>query len=277
MPGEASDLIKQLTELIEQEPERKWGEAQLREIGIDPSTARRQFNARFGMSFLAYARNRRLGLAAQNMNQGDKVITAQMIAGYKSASGFRRAYGKTFGRAPKNSTLPPLLIDWIDTPLGPMVCVCDEAALYLLEFTDRVKMDRQFEKLVNRQKRAVIPGSSAMTARVRAELAAYFDGTLTAFTIPLVMSGTPFQSATWDQLKAIPFGQTRSYAQLAKMVGNPKAVRAVAGSNANNGLAIIIPCHRVIATGGGLGGYAGSISRKQWLLDHEARHASARA
>jgi AraC family transcriptional regulator of adaptative response/methylated-DNA-[protein]-cysteine methyltransferase len=266
-----------LTALIEQDTEQKWGEAQLREIGIDPSTARRQFKARFGMSFLAYARARRLGLAAQTITQGDKVITAQMTAGYESASGFRRAFGKTFGQAPNGSPLSPLYIDWIDTPLGPMVCVCSDEALYLLEFSDRVKMDRQFEKLNKRQKRAVIPGTTQMTARVRQELSAYFGGELTDFTVPLITSGTPFQSATWDQLMAIPYGQTRSYAQLAQMIGNPKAVRAVAGSNANNGLAIIIPCHRVIATGGGLGGYAGSIARKQWLLDHEARHAKPRA
>lgn len=268
-------MIKQLTALIEHAPDQKWGEARLREIGIDPSTARRQFKARFGLSFLAYARARRLAYAAQNITQGDKVITAQMTAGYESASGFRRAFGKTFGKAPSHSPHPPLCIDWIDTPLGPMVCVCSDEALYLLEFTDRVKMDRQFEKLKQRQNRAIVPGKNEMTSRVREELSAYFGGTLMRFTLPLITSGTEFQSAAWDQLIAIPYGQTRSYAQLAQMIGNPKAVRAVANSNANNGLAIIIPCHRVIATGGGLGGYAGSIARKRWLLDHEARHAKA--
>ncbi len=272
LPGEASDLVKVLITLVEQDPEQRWSEADLKARGIDPSTARRQFNARFGMSFSAYARARRLGLAAKNVSAGKRVIDAQMTAGYESASGFRTAFEGTFGTAPKNAQTEPLQIDWIDTPLGPMICVCDERALYLLEFTDRVKMDRQFARLTKRQNRAVVPGVSAITAQTRAELSAYFAGGLREFTLPVATSGTDFQSLTWRALRDIPYGETRSYAELAVSVGNAKAVRAVAGANANNGLAIIIPCHRVIATGGGLGGYAGNLSRKAWLLEHEAKH-----
>ena len=277
LPGEASDLVKSLIALVETGPEHKWGEADLKSRGIDPSTARRQFQARFGMSFSAYARARRLGSAAQARTKGQTVMTAQLTAGYDSPSGFRDAFAKTFGMAPKNAPknkeAAPLMIDWFDTPLGPMVCVGDETHVFLLEFTDRVKMDRQFEKLAKRQKRAVVPGKAAAINDMRQQLSAYFKGTLKRFTVPLKTSGTEFQNATWDQLCQIPYGETRSYLELAHMVGSPKGFRAVANSNANNGLAIIIPCHRVIASGGGLGGYAGNLSRKQWLLDHEAKHA----
>jgi O-6-methylguanine DNA methyltransferase len=79
--------------------------------------------------------------------------------------------------------------------------------------------------------------------------------------------------AEWDALQKIPHGETRSYAQLAEMINKPAAIRAVASANANNGLALIIPCHRVIAKDGGLGGYAGGIARKQQLLDLEAKEA----
>ena len=277
LPGEASDLVKQLITLVEDNPDRRWSEKNLSQRGIDPSTARRQFTRRFGMSFSAYARARRLGAAAQSRNMGDSVMKAQLTAGYESASGFRDAFAKTFGMAPKNAATSPLMVDWIDTPLGPMICVGDDSHVYLLEFTDRVKMDKQFEKLARRHKRAVVPGTAKAIDMMRAELGGYYTGHLKAFTVPLKTSGTKFQNATWDQLCNIPYGQTRSYLELAHMVGSPKGFRAVANSNANNGLAIIIPCHRVIASGGGLGGYAGHLSRKKWLLAHEAKHAGANA
>ena len=273
LPGEASDLVKSLIALVETASEHKWREQDLKTRGIDPSTARRQFQARFGMSFSAYARARRLSSAAQARTKGESVMTAQLTAGYESPSGFRDAFKDTFGVTPKNAAAPPLMIDWLDTPLGPMVCVGDETHVYLLEFTDRVKMDKQFEKLAKRQKRAVVPGKADAIDMMREQLTAYFEGRLKDFTVPVMTSGTEFQNATWDQLCEIPFGQTRSYLELAHMVGNPKGFRAVANSNANNGLAIIIPCHRVIASGGGLGGYAGNLSRKKWLLEHEAKHA----
>jgi AraC family transcriptional regulator of adaptative response/methylated-DNA-[protein]-cysteine methyltransferase len=273
LPGEASDLVKTLIALVESAPEHRWGETDLKTRGIDPSTARRQFQARFGMSFSAYARARRLGRAAQVRGKGESVMEAQLSAGYESPSAFRDAFSKTFGMAPKNAPAAPLSVDWIDTPLGPMICVGDATHVYLVEFTDRVKMDKQFGKLTKRHKRAIVPGKAEAIDRMRAELSAYFKGELTEFTTPLKTSGTDFQNATWDQLRAIPYGQTRSYLELAHMVGSPKGFRAVANSNANNGLAIVIPCHRVIASGGGLGGYAGHLSRKKWLLEHEAKHA----
>ncbi len=264
-----SALVRRLIDLVEEDPDRRMGEADLKAMGVDPSTARRQFQRRFGMSFSQYARKRRLALAAQSLTKGDSVINAQLDAGYESASGFRAAFAKTFGRAPKGANPDPLYIDWITTPLGRMIAICDEASLYLLEFTDRKNMTRQFEKLRKMQSRAILPGRTAVTDQIEGELTAYFKGDLTEFLTPLATSGTEFQNRTWVQLQNIPHGETRSYAQLAEMVGDPKAVRAVAGANSKNGLAIIIPCHRVIAKDGGLGGYAGGVSRKAKLLEIE--------
>lgn len=270
LPGEASSLVKHLINLVEEDPERKWGERDLQNIGIDPSTARRQFKARFGMTFSEYARRRRMGLANTAMKKGDKVIEAQLTAGYESPSGFRSAFAKTFGVSPKNETRAPLLIDWIDTPLGPMIAICDDTHLYLLEFTVRKNMQRQLERLSKVHQRAIVPGRTAITDQITRELSRYFDGTLTRFETPLALAGTDFQKLVWKALCDIPFGETRSYTELAEAVGNEKAVRAVASSNANNGLALIVPCHRVIAKGGGLGGYAGGVEKKDWLLAHES-------
>jgi len=270
--GEASGKIKKLIALIESDPERRWNEGDIKDLGIDPSTARRQFKKRFGLTFTQYARARRLGAAAQDLAKGETVINAQLNAGYESASGFRAAFAKTFGAAPAKANTPPLFIDWFETPIGPMFAICDETHLYMLEFTTRKNMDRGFEKLRKVHKRAVIPGRTKITDQIETELNAYFEGSLTQFQTPLVPTGTDFQNRVWKALQDIPYAERCAYTDLAIAVGNEKAVRAVASSNANNGLALIIPCHRVIAKGGGLGGYAGGLDKKQWLLDHEKSH-----
>lgn len=271
--GEASTLIKQLIGAIEDEPEKRWREADIKALGLDPSTARRKFQKRFGLTFTQYARQRRLGRAAKELMRGDKVINAQLTAGYESASAFRKAFAKTFGTAPAKSSAAPLFIDWLSTPLGPMLAICDESHLYMLEFTVRKNMERGFTKLRKAYGRAVIPGRTPITEQIEAELKAYFEGNLKKFETPLAPTGTDFQNQVWKALCDIPFGTSCSYSELAKAVENEKAVRAVASSNANNGLALIIPCHRVIAKGSGLGGYAGGLDKKQWLLEHEKRHS----
>ena len=273
LPGEASSLVKALINLVEDDPERKWSEVDLRKQGIDPSTARRQFKARFGMTFTDYARRRRMARATTAIHKGEKVIEAQLSAGYDSPSGFRTAFSKTFGCAPKGCTAEPLMIEWIDTKLGPMMAICDNEYLYLLEFTIRKNIQRQFERIAKVHRRAIVPGRTPITDQIEQELGAYFGGALQSFKTPLALTGTDFQKSVWQALCDIPFGTTQSYSDLAESVGNEKAVRAVASSNANNGLALIVPCHRVIAKGGGLGGYAGGLDKKTWLIAHEKRYS----
>ena len=273
--GEASALVKKLIGLIETHPEKRWSEADIKILGLDPSTVRRQFKTRFGLTFTQYARQRRLGLAATELMKGESVINAQLTAGYESASAFRKAFADTFGAAPNKTSAKPLYIDWMSTPLGPMLAVCDEAHLYMLEFTVRKNMERGFTKLRKAYGRAVIPGRTSVTHQIENELKAYFDGCLKKFETPLAPTGTGFQNQVWKALCDIPYGTTCAYTDLAIAVGNEKAVRAVASSNANNGLALIIPCHRVISKGGGLGGYAGGVDKKQWLLNHEKQHLGA--
>ena len=271
MPFEASALIKTLINLVESDPERRWSEKDLLTQNIDPSTARRQFKARFGMTFSAYVRQRNLARARQCLADGDSVIEAQLSAGFDSPSGFREAFSKTFGKAPNVADIKPLLIEWVDTPLGPMIIICDQSHLYLAEFTVRKNLQGQLEKLSKTYHRPVLPGRTKITDLAETQIRQYFSGQKQNFDLPLMPTGTDFQNRVWRELQAIPYGETRSYAQLAKAIGNGKAVRAVAGSNARNGLAIIIPCHRVINKGGALGGYAGGLDKKQWLLDHERR------
>lgn len=159
----------------------------------------------------------------------------------------------------------------IDTPVGAMVALADERALYLLEFADRSWVEDEIERLCHKTNGSIVAGGAKPLASIEKELGQYFQGALTTFRTPLVYLGTPFQQAVWEELQKIPFGQTRSYAEVAHRLQKPTAYRAVAQANGSNQLAIVIPCHRVINTGGKLGGYGGGLDKKQWLLDHEQK------
>jgi len=114
-----------------------------------------------------------------------------------------------------------------------------------------------------------IERSSLLLERVGAQLDEYFSGTRRVFDLPLAPRGTEFQREVWAVLRTIPFGTTWSYAQVARQLGRPEAVRAVGAANGRNPIAIVIPCHRVIGSDGSLTGYGGGLPRKQWLLAHE--------
>ncbi len=268
-PSEPSDMVKHLTEMVESEPTRRWTDKDVRELGYTPSTVRRQFKKRYGMTFTAYSRARRMGIALKTIREGDKIINAQIDAGYSSGSGFRDAFSSIMGSAPNDKNHKVLKAEWIDTPLGSMVAIFDETHLYLLEFTDRRGLEREIEKMRKSLKVAIVPGRSPVTQMIEDDLAAYFKGELKEFTTPFKVNGSDFQKSVWDELLTIPYGVTRSYAEQAQRIGNPKAVRAVARASGMNQLAIIIPCHRVIGSDGKLTGYAGGLARKEWLLDLE--------
>ena len=110
----------------------------------------------------------------------------------------------------------------------------------------------------------------AWFAEITEQLDQYFAGTLSQFDLPIRMDGTDFQRRVWSHLRQIPYGETISYGDLARRVGSPNASRAVGSANGRNPVAVIVPCHRVIASDGSLGGYGGGLARKTWLLDHEA-------
>jgi methylated-DNA-[protein]-cysteine S-methyltransferase len=108
--------------------------------------------------------------------------------------------------------------------------------------------------------------------QAREQVLAYFSGELTQFDLPLRLDGTAFQRRVWEGLGAIPYGQTISYGELARRIGNPKACRAVGLASGRNPVAVIVPCHRLIGADGTLTGFGGGLDRKRWLLEHEAAH-----
>lgn len=162
-----------------------------------------------------------------------------------------------------------LLAAWFDTPLGAMIAVADQERLHLLEFLERAALPAELRRLAARAR--IGPGRTAVTDRTEAQIAGYFAGERAAFDLPLVLHGTGFQQQVWRELQRLPAGTTTSYAELARRIGRPSAVRAVARANGANQIAVVIPCHRVIGSDGGLTGYGGGLWRKQALIRHEAQ------
>ena len=128
---------------------------------------------------------------------------------------------------------------------------------------------------VNRTNEAPCPPETPLLKECVRQLNAYFAGQLTDFDLPLHMEGTAFRMKVWQALRCIPYGETRSYGQLAAVIGQPGASRAVGGANHHNPISIIVPCHRVIGADGSLTGYGEGLDMKEWLLEHERKHRHA--
>lgn len=172
---------------------------------------------------------------------------------------------------PNQSTndLNTLIAGKYATPIGEMIMISHNDTLYLLEFEERKNLDNQLEKVQKHTRKRIKFGNTHVLDSIREELAQYFSGQLTCFKTPLSPIGTAFQQHAWNALIEIPYGVTMSYSEQATLMGRPTATRAVALANSMNHLAIIIPCHRIINASGKLGGYAGGLERKAWLLAHE--------
>jgi AraC family transcriptional regulator of adaptative response/methylated-DNA-[protein]-cysteine methyltransferase len=268
--GQQPRWVTKLLEALTLDPERRMSDAALRRARLEPVTVRRYFLKHYGMTFHAYARGRRLSGAFQQLRRGARLDEVVMANGFESHSGFRDAFARTFGQAPGRSRSGDCVVcTWIESPLGPLVAGATAQGICLLEFTDRRMLPAQIETVRDRFDCAVVPGESPQFDRLRNQLNAYFSGQLRTFSLPLAAPGTPFQERVWAELQRIPFGETRSYEDLARAVGAPGAQRAVGHANGLNRIAIIIPCHRVINKNGKLGGYGGLLWRKEALLHLE--------
>ncbi|WP_128894830.1 bifunctional transcriptional activator/DNA repair enzyme AdaA [Longirhabdus pacifica] len=274
-PKEIPSLVKQMIKLVEENPEKRWKDADFSTLGIHAATARRKFKKIYGMTFVQYARARRMGIALKSIRTGEKIIHAQLDAGYDSSSGFTDAFSMIMGNAPaKSDNVKILYANWIDTKLGPMVSIADEDFLYLLEFVDRRGLEKEVERMRNRLKAAIIPGKTSISIQIENELQQYFDKKLKKFETPLKCYGSDFQKAVWNALLKIDIGEVSTYKKLAVSLNKPTSIRAIGNANGANQLSIVIPCHRVIQTDGNLGGYGGGLERKEWLLNHEKNYKS---
>lgn len=152
--------------------------------------------------------------------------------------------------------------DFLTTPIGTLTIKASKRRITHVEFTDSAQ-----------EPRSTYPNK--ITDTCKQQLNEYFLGKRKVFNVALDQQGTDFQTSVWDCLLKIPFGETASYQDIAKMIDNPKAVRAVGAANGKNPIAIIVPCHRIIGSNGTLTGYAGGLDRKYWLLKHEGVEISS--
>jgi AraC family transcriptional regulator of adaptative response/methylated-DNA-[protein]-cysteine methyltransferase len=164
----------------------------------------------------------------------------------------------------------PIAIDWMPSPVGPLLLGATDSAVVLVEFASIDQLDAQFARLRKQFGRPFAQrGDHPLLRRLEDQLVEYFAGARRKFDLPLEYRGSAFQERVWSALRDIPYGETCSYGFIARKLGDPKAMRAVGLANGQNPLAIVIPCHRVVNSSGDLGGYGGGRWRKQVLLDLE--------
>jgi len=163
------------------------------------------------------------------------------------------------------------LFDHVATPIGEAQLVCDgQGRLRLFGWHDRDDTWRRYSSHLGDASLVRTQDPFGLSSSI----AAYMAGNVHVIDdLPVVYCGTPFQNKVWHALRAIPAGETISYGELARQIGDPKATRAVGLANGSNPIGLVVPCHRVIGSDGSLTGYGGGIERKKWLLAHEARHA----
>lgn len=169
----------------------------------------------------------------------------------------------------------PLKSKIIDTPIGPLVVVANEKSVLLVENVNSRHLDGELKSLTEVYSKSITDddNDSKPLASIEFELKAYFNGKLTEFQTPIDIDslGTEFQRAVWMEINKIPYGKTSTYSELAKCIGKPSSYRAVANACGRNPITVVIPCHRVLASGGGLGGYTGGVDKKVRLLDLEKK------
>jgi AraC family transcriptional regulator of adaptative response/methylated-DNA-[protein]-cysteine methyltransferase len=256
--------------LADQSEVARLADSDFRAAGIDPVRLRRYARRRHGMTFHEWIRTRRVAGAQRRIRQGEAIDRVIVDSAWESHSGFRDAFRRVAGRAPGQARdAEPIAIEEWESPLGTLVLGAVDAGICLLEFADPRRVERQAATLHRWFGGPLVRQSHPHLVTLRGELEEYFAGRRRRFDVPLVLRGTPFELATWRALTEIPFGATVSYADIARRIDNPGAVRAVGSANGRNRIAIVVPCHRVVNADGKLGGYGGGLWRKKRLLELE--------
>lgn len=280
------DALQQARELIRASADAPPRLAQLaRHVGLSASHLQRAFRKRFGLSPAEYARSLRLQRLKSALRNSERVTDAIYDAGFSSSSRVYEHTGQLLGMTPASyqdgASGIAIRYTTLATPVGQLLVAATERGICAITLAD------DDAKLLD-ELRHEFPGASlsrvdagrdewlaAMVARVSRELGLHPRRKMTDTPAPpLDIRATAFQWRVWQALQRIPRGQTRSYAQVAKDIGSPRAVRAVASACAGNRLAVVVPCHRVVRSDGSYGGYRWGVARKQRILDNEKPSAA---
>jgi AraC family transcriptional regulator of adaptative response/methylated-DNA-[protein]-cysteine methyltransferase len=270
--GRDREAISAAVKLIEQAEDAPTLGELARHVGYAPHYFQRLFKRDLGVSPAEYARGLRNRRTEAALKANGRVTDAVYDAGYSGPSSFYSDAKERLGMTPsawRNGGRGET-IRWthFDSPLGQMLIAATSKGICRLTFDDsEASLRRHFPHA------RIVEDAGGLRELVEGALAA-IERPLAARELPIDVAGTAFQEAVWRELRKIPAGETRSYAQIAAAIGQPKAVRAVGTANGDNHVAVLIPCHRVIRSDGTLGGYAGGLDRKRKLLDAEG-HGSA--
>lgn len=252
------------------------------EAGLSPDHLQRKFKDIIGLTPAQYARARRTERLKGELRRGETVSRATYGAGYGSSSRVYESANAQLGMTPATYQRggAGTHIEYVvaKTSLGYLLVAATErgvCAVTLGDETEKLETALAAEYPAATRDRVTAP-SSALGAWV-GEIVAYLDGERVSADIPLDVQATAFQWKVWRELQRIPAGETRSYTEVATAIGSPKAARAVAGACANNRVALVIPCHRVVRQSGELGGYRWGLARKRSLIDRESATRNAAA
>jgi AraC family transcriptional regulator of adaptative response/methylated-DNA-[protein]-cysteine methyltransferase len=271
--GQPPEWIAKLMARAAESPDARISWRDLRSLGVQPERARRWFQKHRGMTFAAWFRGLQLSGAFTQIRSGQPIDDVALGHGFESHSGFHAAFTRTFGKTPGKAARDGdyLRVALLDTPLGPMLAAASSEAVCQLEFADRSGLEKSYAEMRRRFALPVVPGENAVLQKLRRELQEYFNGARRDFSVPFTLRGMDFQQRVWRELQRIPYGRTASYEAIARKIGLPAAVRAVARANGANRLYLLVPCHRVIAKDGGLSGYGGGVWRKRLLIELERK------
>jgi len=241
-----------------------------RHAGWSAFHLQRVFRKWLGVSPKQYARRLRFERLGRDLRSGRKIAPALYAAGFGSPSRVYERAAAQLGMSPatlsRKGAGMTIAYDVVDSPLGKALIAATTQGICAVFFGDREKPLRT--ELRDRFPKAAISRSPDLLRFARSRLQALFDGARDA-RLPLDVRGTAFQTRVWESLRAIPFGETRTYAEVARAIGAPKAVRAVGTACGANPVSLLIPCHRVVGSDGSLHGYRWGLKRKKALLARE--------
>jgi AraC family transcriptional regulator of adaptative response/methylated-DNA-[protein]-cysteine methyltransferase len=242
------------------------------QAGMSPAHLQRVFKRIVGVSPRRFADACRLDHLKGKLKGGENVTTAMTAAGYGSSSRLYERAADQLGMTPgqyRNGGAVSIRFTTAKCPVGRVILAATDKGICWLSFGNT---DEQMEVALRAEfPKATVTRAAAALKPWLDELHRHFAGAQPHLDLPLDVRATAFQRRVWDALLAIPYGETRSYKQVAEAIGAPRAVRAVARACATNPVAVIVPCHRVIGTDGKLHGYAGGLHRKKKLLDAEKK------
>jgi AraC family transcriptional regulator of adaptative response/methylated-DNA-[protein]-cysteine methyltransferase len=271
--GRDRDAVANAVKLIEQAEEAPTLAELAVAVGYAPHHFQRIFKRDLGVSPAEYARALRNRRSEQALKANGRVTDAVYDAGYAGPSSFYSDAKERLGMTPSawRDGGRGATIRWttFNSPLGSMLIAATARGICRLTFDDCVEsLERLFPNAT------IIEDSGGLKQLVEQALGA-IERPLAVHDLPIDVAGTAFQEAVWRELRRIPPGETRSYAEIAAAIGHPKAVRAVGSANGDNHVCVLIPCHRVIRSDGSMGGYGGGIERKKKLLAAEGHEAAA--